>query len=416
MRSPPKSARTRSTAWRPSCKAPTSANARQREAGAGRERLAAGRRCGHRRTADGISAYKVRGLVRKYLNRNVLPDRERTYSYIKQESGGEPAMVAKLLAHMKPPAIRQARPANRATTKSRCRAWPRNRGHVLRATPARIRPYRLYPTIVTLHGAGDDAETADRLVGGRLGGRRADRPGHEIRLHRDAPAWTEEHQKPYGYSAREHAAVLNSLRDACRRFSIDTDRVFLSGYSMGGDAAWDMGLAHPDLWAGVIPIVAQSDRYCTFYWENARYVPFYLVAGEIDGKMIKNAPTWTATSSRLQHDGGRVSGRGHEDFYDEILRMFDWMGHFHRNFFPREFTCETMRSVGQFLLVGRGPGAAAAIGSIRPTGRRRPARSRKGECQNDRQERAKRPRAAGARATVWLSPKCSISSNEPSSP
>ena len=36
-------------------------------------------------------------------------------------------------------------------------------------------------------------------------------------------------------------------------------------------------------------------------------------------------------------------GRGHEDYYDEILRMFDWMGRFRRNFYPREFTCSTMR-------------------------------------------------------------------------
>ena len=48
------------------------------------------------------------------------------------------------------------------------------------------------------------------------------------------------------------------LRDAMRRFSIDSDRVFLSGHSIGGDAAWDIGLAHPDLWAGVIPIVVRS--------------------------------------------------------------------------------------------------------------------------------------------------------------
>ena len=72
--------------------------------------------------------------------------------------------------------------------------------------------------------------------------------------------------------------MLASLRDACRRFAVDTDRVFLSGHSMGGDAAWDIGLAHPDLWAGVIPIVGRiADSYCTFYWENARNVPFYVV-------------------------------------------------------------------------------------------------------------------------------------------
>ena len=64
--------------------------------------------------------------------------------------------------------------------------------------------------------------------------------------------------------------MLGALRDACRRFAIDTDRVFLTGHGIGGDAAWDIGLAHPDIWAGVIPIVAVADRYVGRYAKNAR--------------------------------------------------------------------------------------------------------------------------------------------------
>jgi hypothetical protein len=116
---------------------------------------------------------------------------------------------------------------------------------------------------------------------------------------------------------------------------------------MGGDAAWDIGLAHPDLWAGVIPIVAQSDRYCTRYWENARYLPFYVVAGELDGgKLSKNAGVGGLDRYLKRGFDTTVvqfQGRGHEDFYEEILRLFDWMGRFRRNFFPREFACVTMR-------------------------------------------------------------------------
>ena len=99
--------------------------------------------------------------------------------------------------------------------------------------------------------------------------------------------WAKPAQLEYEYSAREHAAVLVSLRDACRRFSVDTDRVFLSGHSMGGDAAWDMGVAHPDQWAGVIPIVAVAEKYCLHYRNNASLVPFYVVGAN-----------WTATRPR----------------------------------------------------------------------------------------------------------------------
>ena len=211
--------------------------------------------------------------------------------------------------------------------------------------PPEYDPYRRYPAIVTLHGELSNAEQqidwwAGPWKDGQRGGQAA-RHGFIV----IAPAWTAERQNQYRYSARELAAVLNSLRDACRRFSIDTDRVYLSGHWSGGDAAWDIGLAHPDLWAGVIPIAAQSDRDCAFYKENARWLPFYLVLGELDGDRItKNASILDFCMKRGYNTTVvEFIGRGHDDFYDEILRLFDWMGRCRRNFFPREFVCKSMR-------------------------------------------------------------------------
>jgi pimeloyl-ACP methyl ester carboxylesterase len=155
----------------------------------------------------------------------------------------------------------------------------------------------------------------------------------------------------YEYSAREHAAVLKSLTDAMKRFSIDTDRVFLSGHSMGGDAAWDIGLAHPDRWAGVIPIIATSGKYVPLYWRNAERVPFYFVGGELDGnKTVTNGPQFDRYFGKPAKDHElwdvtyvEFQGRGHEHFSDEILRIFDWMGRKHRDFFPKQFMAYTMR-------------------------------------------------------------------------
>ena len=201
-------------------------------------------------------------------------------------------------------------------------------------------------------------------MGGRLGqGRYARRPGHPPRLHRHRARWLQEQQKQYGYSAREHAIVLNSLRDACRRFSIDTDRVYLSGQSIGGDAAWDIGLAHPDLWAGVIPIVAQSDRYCARYWENARYVPFYVVAGELDGsKLINERPrSRSLPPSRLQLHGRRVPRPGARGFLRRDSAAFRLDGPLPSKFLPPGVHLRDDATVGQFLLVGGSSGAAAPI-------------------------------------------------------
>ena len=92
--------------------------------------------------------------------------------------------------------------------------------------------------------------------------------------------------------------MLYSLRDAMKRFAIDTDRVFLTGHSMGGTAAWDMGLSHPSLWAGVIPIVASWDRatsskYIQQYREKMpKYVPLYFVSGEKDRATASCVTDW----------------------------------------------------------------------------------------------------------------------------
>jgi predicted esterase len=234
--------------------------------------------------------------------------------------------------------------------------------------PPEYDPYRRYPCIVTLHGAGTTAQQQiDWWAGGynsesqtRFG--QASRHGYIVL----APAWTREHQHDYEYSAREHAAVLLTLRDATKRLSIDTDRVFLSGHSMGGDAAWDIGLAHPDLWAGVIPIVATADKYVTRYWRNAKYVPLYFVGGEKDGnKLTLNATDWDRYLKHLNFDTLIVlyQGRGHEHFHDEIQNLFDWMNLHKRDFFPREFEVDSLRPWDNFFwwVETRKPNAANII-------------------------------------------------------
>ena len=56
----------------------------------------------------------------------------------------------------------------------------------------------------------------------------------------------------YRYTTSEHAAVELALRDARKRYAIDSDRVFVAGQLIGGNMAWDYALAHPDLFAGVV--------------------------------------------------------------------------------------------------------------------------------------------------------------------
>jgi len=213
---------------------------------------------------------------------------------------------------------------------------------------------RRYPVVVALADAGVTpaqmldfwAGPADQASGERLG--QATRLGYIVL----AVDWQQPHQLAYEYSAREHHAVLSSLRDANRRFAIDTDRVFLTGHGMGGDAVWDIALAHPDLWVGAIPIVSRADRYCIRYKPNGEYLAWYVVAGELDGdKMVHNAKvTLDHFMMRPKFDATVVEylGRGYEPLGDEIQRLFDWMNR-RRRTMPKEFEYLTMRPWDNFF-------------------------------------------------------------------
>jgi predicted esterase len=307
----------------------------------------------HRNLSVALSTYEVRDLVREYLNAATKLDRDQIYKSLSSTEGADPETIAKLLAHMRPP-LETEEPESSLRYKLSVIGPADDEPidyHV--QLPPEYNSFRRYPAVVTLHGSGTTPDhQLDWWAGapaddGQPRGQAA-RQGYIV----IAPSWSREHQKEYQYSAREHMAVLNSLRDACRRFSIDTDRVFLSGHSMGGNAAWDIALAHPDLWAGVIPIVALSDKYCARYWENARRLPFYFVAGELDGDlMVRNARDLDRffTYAGFNLTVAEFQGRGHESFSDEILVLFDWMGRQKRDFFPKKFECVTMRPWDNFF-------------------------------------------------------------------
>ena len=302
----------------------------------------------------------VRGYIREFLDEPLKTSRDALLGHIRSQEAGTPELVARLLSAMKPvgalPEPVENRPGYFEMTVAGRDKQP-DTTYVVQLPPE-YDPYRRYPAVVTLHGQTTTpsqqidwwAGVANKMTGQRSG--QATRQGYIV----IAPQWGQEGQRQYDFTAREHAAVLNALRDACRKFAVDTDRVYLTGHAIGGDAAWDLALAHPDLWAGVVPIVATADtsryNYLKLYWQNAQYVPFYFVGGEYDGaKRAKNGALLDRYLRSMKYDTMVVEflGRGHENFSDEVVRIFDWMRRHKRNFFPKDFECAALRSYDNFF-------------------------------------------------------------------
>lgn len=307
-----------------------------------------------RRLPTAVSLYRTRSLIVQYLNEDDTSKRGEILDRLRKEEASAPTYASAVLALMFPPRPLPEEVPDKPGLFELEVSWspqePPARYWV--QLPPEYHPLRRYPAVMTLHGLQTTpqqqldwwAGTWDDQ-GRRLG--QAGRHGYIV----IAPQWTQERQVAYQYSAREHGLILAVLRDALSRFSIDTDRIFVSGHFTGGDAAWDLALAHPSLWAGAIVIAGRSDKYCNFYWENAAHIPLYVILGELDGTLMADN---ARDLDRCLNRGFDVTvveylGRGRDPFSDEIHRIFDWMAARQREAVPREFSVRTMRVFDNFF-------------------------------------------------------------------
>ncbi len=192
--------------------------------------------------------------------------------------------------------------------------------------PAEYRHSRPYPILIVLHQAGESAR--DML---NRWAESAAEHGYILA----APQWQDSGLGgSYGYSEREHATVLGTLKDLRRRFNVDDDRVFLFGLGEGGAMAFNVGLGHPDLFAGVMPMGAGPQYQAEICWRNGQYLPFYVMHGNRGpngDKIRRQFEIWVQRNFPMLWIDYR--GRGVEWFGGEVPNLFDWM-HSKRRAFP----------------------------------------------------------------------------------
>jgi predicted esterase len=143
-----------------------------------------------------------------------------------------------------------------------------------------------------------------------------------------AADWSGGFGAAYGYSSDEHLRVLDVIRDVRLRYNVDSDRIILGGFGEGANAAWDIGLSHPDLFAAIVPIAAQPKANVLLaLWPNCAYTPVYAVTGEMMGYATRNInrviTDCVAKSYPCLHVVYR--GRGYEWYSAELATAFEWM-------------------------------------------------------------------------------------------
>lgn len=314
--------------------------------------------------AVAVSGLQARDLLIEYLQSNNANRREEIISELKLIEAGGVRYLASMAQNLLP---WQTAPAPEKDTQGFYRLKLEEipgQPEFLVQLPPEYNPYKKYPCVLALCDINSsplfEIEWWDgqiRTVDGYRSGQ-ASRNGYIV----IAPDWRKPLEATYDYDPFAANIVMKSLRKSLRTFSIDPNRVFLSGHAIGAEVAWDIGLAHPDIWAGVMPISAVADRYINFYEENAKYhLPMYFVLGELHlpppRGMLGNADKredvfgQMALSTNYNFIVVTYIGRQSEHFLEEILNLFKWMKSNRRNFATPEhrFECNTMRSWDNFF-------------------------------------------------------------------
>jgi dienelactone hydrolase len=263
--------------------------------------------------------WRARQLVLNYQNTVSGSDRRKMlsdYMSSKPLAVDEMAQLVTLLPPPDPEAKISDKPVARTTPKAPGFA---NGVPYTLLLPPEYQHNRAYPVLIAVHNAGErPKDMIDKF------GDLAARNGYILA----APEWNGALKPQYEYTAEEHSAVKATLKDLKKHFNVDCDRVFMTGFGEGATLALDVGLSHPDLFAGVAPICAMPRRSVFLeYWRNAQNLPFYFVLGEQSGKMAEETRRLFVEWMPRGYPALEVMyrGRGVDWFDGELPFIFDWM-------------------------------------------------------------------------------------------
>jgi poly(3-hydroxybutyrate) depolymerase len=200
-----------------------------------------------------------------------------------------------------------------------------------------------YPLVMMLHGAGSNHRLELRRVFGK-----SNAPGEtDVEASRVFPEWKDVDYLvavPYargtmGYQGVAEKDVMDVLADVKKRFSVDEDRTYLTGLSMGGGGTLWIGLTRPDLWAAIAPVCPAPPAGTEDLAPNALNYPAWFHHGDKDQAVpVAVSRDWTKKLKELETnvEYTEYPGVNHNSWENAYAngQIFDWFSKFKRDMHP----------------------------------------------------------------------------------
>lgn len=195
-----------------------------------------------------------------------------------------------------------------------------------------LQPYRFFipsnydaskrwPLVVALHGMGGDENSFFTAYDKGVIKRIAEARGYIV-------ACPKGRQSASMYMGPAETDVMDVLAEIKREFSIDEDRVYLTGHSMGGYGTWSVAANHPDQFAALAPFAGGGTPFTTPKLRGIAHVPWIVVHGDADPtvpveesrKMVKLGQSLGTKIKYIEVPGGDHSNI----VVPNMNAVFDW--------------------------------------------------------------------------------------------
>jgi poly(3-hydroxybutyrate) depolymerase len=181
---------------------------------------------------------------------------------------------------------------------------------------------KTFPVVLFLHGAGERGDDGITPAQVGLGPAILNRPG-------GIPAIVVFPQARQTWSAEsaDGVAALKALDEVMRDYKVDPRRVILTGLSMGGRGSWDIGTAHPERFAAVVPICGPGDPDAA---DRLKGLPIWTFCGDADrDETVLNLRTMVEGLRRAGNPARLTEYRGvGHNSWDRAYNnpeLIDWM-------------------------------------------------------------------------------------------
>jgi poly(3-hydroxybutyrate) depolymerase len=190
------------------------------------------------------------------------------------------------------------------------------------------------PLLVALHGLGSNPQQIMRYRGLTD---LAEKYGYVVAapMGYNSRGWygvnmpfTRQNGDPANLGELSEKDVLNVLGIVQKEYTIDPDRVYLMGHSMGGAGTFHLGIKYPDKWAALAPIAPALFRPAADV-AKVKHLPVILVQGDQDRLCpVGTARRWAEQMKALgmTHEYVEVPGGDHVTVaFDKMPQVFAFL-------------------------------------------------------------------------------------------